>query len=68
MPRRFGSASPSLRMRWLATAMASASDVGGGVLVGHLERLDGEPGRDLAALVAAHAVGDDEQVAIGEQQ
>ena len=29
------------------------------------ERLDGEPRGDLAALVAAHAVGDGEQAAVG---
>ena len=67
MPRRFGSASPSLRMRWFATAIASVERVGGGLLVRDLERLDGEARRHLAALVPTHAVGDDEEVAVGEE-
>ena len=41
--------------------------VGGGLLVGDLERLDGEARRHLAALVPAHAIGDDEQVAVGQR-
>ena len=67
MPRRFGSASPSLRIRWFATSDRLGERVGGGLLVGDLERLDGEARRHLAALVAAHAVGDDEQVAVGQR-
>ena len=41
--------------------------VGGRAPVGHLQRLHGQPGGHLTTLVAAHAVGHDEQVAVTEQ-